>query len=97
MNIGSSVRIQELGFHDFLQAKKMTVWGKILVPHVVPICNVECEHQIENMLFANILHRDFDRNFCFLSIKRLPKIGSKKFLYVEFCQKQAKSKIFREN
>ena len=35
MNIGSSVRIQELGFHDFLQAKKMTVWGKILVRHLV--------------------------------------------------------------
>ena len=35
MNIGSSVRIQELGFHDFLQAKKITVWGEIMVRHVV--------------------------------------------------------------
>ena len=35
MNIGSSVRIQELGLHDFLQAKKITVWGEIMVRHVV--------------------------------------------------------------
>ena len=35
MNIGSSVRIQELGCHDFLQAKKIRVLGENLVRHLV--------------------------------------------------------------
>ena len=34
MYIGSSVKIQELGCHDFLQAKKITVLGEIMVRHV---------------------------------------------------------------
>ena len=35
MNIGSNVRIQELGCHVFLQAKKIRVLGKIMVRHLV--------------------------------------------------------------